>query len=113
MRNSTINRMMYPNYEILTITVRRMRSQETAAHLAFKPRPQRTVAVATDSGDVRSLWRPNLRDEGDNFVLEIAVAAWPRHVIVTHNISDFAHAELRFRQVVNVHTRTADAALTH
>jgi putative PIN family toxin of toxin-antitoxin system len=44
---------------------------------------------------VRYLWRPNLRDEGDNFVLEIAVAAAPC-TIVTHNIGDFRSGELRF-----------------
>ncbi len=40
------------------------------------------------------LWRPNLPDEGDNHVLELAVAggaAW----VITHNVSDFA-GELRF-----------------
>ena len=48
--------------------------------------------------DVRYLWRPNLKDEGDNFILEIAVAAWPV-TIVTHNVADFSRAELRFPQV--------------
>jgi predicted nucleic acid-binding protein len=56
------------------------------------------VAKATEI-DVRYLWRPNLHDEGDNFVLEIAVAAWPC-TIVTHNITDFQRAELRFPQIV-------------
>jgi len=58
------------------------------------------VTKATEI-DVRYLWRPNLRDEGDNFVLEIAIAAWPC-TIVTHNISDFQRAELRFPHVVLV-----------
>jgi putative PIN family toxin of toxin-antitoxin system len=58
------------------------------------------VTKATEI-DVRYLWRPNLRDEGDNFVLEIAVAAWPC-TIVTHNISDFQRAELRFPHIVLV-----------
>ena len=47
---------------------------------------------------VRYLWRPNLKDEGDNFIVEIAVAAWPC-TIVTHNLKDFVNAELRFPQV--------------
>ena len=55
------------------------------------------VAQASEVG-VRYLWRPNLRDEGDNFVVEIAVAAAPC-TIVTHNLADFARAELRFPQV--------------
>lgn len=58
------------------------------------------VTKATEI-DVRYLWRPNLRDEGDNFVLEIAVAAWPC-TIVTHNMSDFQRAELRFPHIVLV-----------
>lgn len=40
------------------------------------------------------LWRPNLPDEGDNHVLELAIAGGAG-VVVTHNISDFA-GELRF-----------------
>ena len=43
-------------------------------------------------------WRPNLVDEGDNHLMELAVAAgadW----IVTNNIGDFCRAELRFPTV--------------
>jgi putative PIN family toxin of toxin-antitoxin system len=40
-------------------------------------------------------WRPNLRDEGDNHVVELAIAASATH-IVTWNIRDFADMELRF-----------------
>jgi predicted nucleic acid-binding protein len=40
------------------------------------------------------LWRPNLPDEGDNHVLEVAVAGGVP-VIITHNIADFA-GELQF-----------------
>ncbi len=48
--------------------------------------------------NVRYLWRPNLVDEADNFILEIAVAAWPC-TIVTHNLKDFKNAQLRFPQI--------------
>lgn len=41
------------------------------------------------------LWRPNLRDEGDNHVVELAVACGASH-IVTWNSRDFAVMELRF-----------------
>lgn len=40
-------------------------------------------------------WRPNLRDEGDNHIVELAVAAGASH-IVTWNTRDFAAMELRF-----------------
>ena len=40
-------------------------------------------------------WRPNLRDEGDNHIVELAVAAAIREV-VTWNLRDFAVMELRF-----------------
>jgi predicted nucleic acid-binding protein len=47
---------------------------------------------------VRYLWRPNLRDEGDNFIVEIAVAASPC-TIITHNWRDFQGGEIRFSRV--------------
>jgi putative PIN family toxin of toxin-antitoxin system len=40
-------------------------------------------------------WRPNLPDEGDNHVLELAVASGVP-LLVTHNQADFQRAELRF-----------------
>jgi len=41
------------------------------------------------------LWRPNLRDEGDNFLIELALAG-NSEVIVTNNIKDLKSAELNF-----------------
>ena len=44
------------------------------------------------------LWRPNLRDEGDNFLIELAVAGnatW----IVTNNVKDLKNAELIFPDI--------------
>ena len=43
-------------------------------------------------------WRPNLRDESDNHLIELAVAA-SAEVICTRNIRDFARSELRFEHL--------------
>ena len=45
--------------------------------------------------DLLYLWRPNLRDEIDNHLLELAVAAGAE-TIITANKRDFVNNELRF-----------------
>jgi putative PIN family toxin of toxin-antitoxin system len=44
------------------------------------------------------LWRPNLKDEKDNFLIEIAVTSQPC-TIITHNIKDFLQGELVFPSI--------------
>ena len=44
------------------------------------------------------LWRPNLKDEGDNFLIELAVAGNSK-LIVTKNVKDLTGAELHFEQL--------------
>jgi len=44
------------------------------------------------------LWRPNLKDDGDNFLIELAVAGNSK-AIVTYNIKDLVGAELNFRDL--------------
>ena len=41
------------------------------------------------------LWRPNIVDEGDNFLIELALAGNATHII-TNNVSDLLNAELKF-----------------
>ena len=41
------------------------------------------------------LWRPNLEDESDNFLIELALAGNSR-TIVTNNVKDLEAAELKF-----------------
>lgn len=43
-------------------------------------------------------WRPNLPDEGDNHLIELAVAANAR-AIVTHNVRDVARGELIWNEL--------------
>jgi putative PIN family toxin of toxin-antitoxin system len=44
--------------------------------------------------DVHYLWRPNLRDEADNHLVELALAARAAYII-TNNVADFSHAQLK------------------
>ena len=44
------------------------------------------------------LWRPNLKDESDNFLIELAVAG-NANAIVTNNIKDLSGAELKFKDL--------------
>jgi predicted nucleic acid-binding protein len=53
------------------------------------------------------LWHPNLRDEGDNHVFELA-GAGGAEAIVTTNVGDFRSAELRFL----VHPRRSRIEIT-
>jgi len=55
------------------------------------------IAIAQKS-EVYYLWRPNLPDEGDNFVLESAIAA--SSIIVTKNIKDFKTGQLKFPDLI-------------
>ncbi|MBL1278060.1 MAG: putative toxin-antitoxin system toxin component, PIN family [Ectothiorhodospiraceae bacterium] len=41
------------------------------------------------------LWRPNIIDEGDNFLIELAVAG-NAEFIITNNLRDLVTAELKF-----------------
>jgi len=49
----------------------------------------------TDWIKVYFLWRPNLPDEADNHLIELALAG-SAETIVTNNLSDLLHGELRF-----------------
>jgi uncharacterized protein len=44
------------------------------------------------------LWRPNLQDEKDNYLIELAVAGNAKF-IVTHNVKDFYQSQLKFPQI--------------
>ncbi len=43
-------------------------------------------------------WRPNLKDEGDNHLIELAVAGNAR-IIATNNLKDFRLSELTFPDI--------------
>ena len=50
------------------------------------------ICAHSEHQEIHYLWRPQLRDPGDEMVLEAAVAAGCRY-IVTHNVSDFEGSE--------------------
>ena len=52
----------------------------------------------SDWTSIYFLWRPNLRDEGDNHLVELAVAGGARS-IVTANLKDFRQAQLTWPQL--------------
>lgn len=41
------------------------------------------------------LWRPNLNDENDNFLIELAIAG-QANLIITQNLKDLRNAQLKF-----------------
>lgn len=43
-------------------------------------------------------WRPNLRDEGDNHLIELAVAGNAQY-LVTYNLKDFKNMDLQFPEL--------------
>jgi len=45
------------------------------------------------------LWRPNLKDEADNHLIELAIAG-NAPIIATYNIKDFRQTELIFNEVL-------------
>ncbi len=56
------------------------------------------LLVLAYQSEVHYLWRPNLPDEEDNFVLEAAVAT--SALVVTKNITDFRTGELQFPDLI-------------
>jgi len=44
------------------------------------------------------LWRPNIRDEGDNFLIELAVAGNADYLI-TNNLGDIKNTQLKFPHI--------------
>jgi putative PIN family toxin of toxin-antitoxin system len=48
--------------------------------------------------DIYYRWRPNLRDEGDNHLVELAIAG-NANAVVTNNLRDFKMTDLKFDQL--------------
>jgi putative PIN family toxin of toxin-antitoxin system len=47
---------------------------------------------------IHYLWRPNLIDENDNFIIELAIAG-NATTIITNNTKDFNHSEISFPEL--------------
>jgi putative PIN family toxin of toxin-antitoxin system len=53
------------------------------------------ICLVGDRQEIYFLWRPFLRDPGDEMVLEVAVGG-AVSMIVTHNLRDFSNVEEQF-----------------
>ena len=67
-------------------------SQERLQILAALARSGRWVSVYYR-------WRPNLPDEGDNHLIELAVAGVAQ-AIITHNVRDVAYGQLAWKDLL-------------
>lgn len=52
--------------------------------------------------EVHYLWRPNLTDEGDNHLVELAVASGASYII-TQNVRDLQSGDLNFDTIKGMH----------
>lgn len=56
------------------------------------------LASVSEWVEIYYAWRPNLRDEGDNHLIELAVAG-KAAAIVTNNVKDLRSGELLFPSI--------------
>ena len=54
---------------------------------------------------IHYLWRPNLIDESDNFIIELALAG-NANTIITNNIRDFKNSEISFPELTIITPET-------
>jgi predicted nucleic acid-binding protein len=66
-----------------------------------EPLPPAEIGTVRQWTRIYYAWRPNLRDEADNHLIELAVAGQARF-IVTRNVRDLRKGELRFPQIAVV-----------
>ncbi|NCS04788.1 MAG: PIN domain-containing protein [Microcystis aeruginosa G13-07] len=76
-----------------------MKRQPRSATTLKKWRGEESPSVLRRRGcQIYYLWRPNLKDEADNHLVELAIAG-SAGIIVTNNIRDFHNTELLFPEL--------------
>jgi len=68
-----------------------LESEDIAKFLRF-------IAYIAKTYDIYYLFRPNLKDEKDNMIIELAIVSQSRY-LVTSNTRDFQNSELMFDQL--------------
>lgn len=84
---------LYNEYE--SVLTRKRLFQKCALNGAERDALLDAFLNVCDWTQVYYAWRPNLKDETDNHVVELAVAG-AAEAVVTRNIKDFRETELRF-----------------
>lgn len=84
--------------EYQDVLTREKSLKDFGLHLADVEKVLRYVAYIGRKFNIFFLFRPNLKDEKDNMLVELAITSQSDY-LVTSNIKDFKNAELKFDQL--------------
>ena len=78
-------------------SVMKRKKIQTSTPLTIKEQERLFYAYLSSCrwNEIYYMWRPNLKDGNDDFLVELAVASGAEY-IVTYNVKDFNNAELAF-----------------
>lgn len=85
-------------HEYQDVLTRNKSLEDFGLHLNDVERFLRFVAYISKTYEIFFLLRPNLKDEKDNMLVELAVTSQSDYLI-TSNVRDFENAQLKFEQL--------------